>query len=168
MSTKTLTREQLVTLCVGNWLNKYSQIYPMYGKTLADLPERFEVFTEEFRRVDPEVLDLAFKATCSTCSEFPTPADVRKHVTAIATRVQMERNSRELASRPAKPELTSGELVPVKRLMEMPEFKSACRMPKQKPREIRQLTLEEHEARINELKRQAAMLQGNRETAAVR
>jgi len=96
----------------------------MYGKTLDDFPERFDEFLEEFERTNPEVLDLAFKAARGTCTEFPTPADVRKHVQPIAVRVMQERESAQIAAWPSKEQIASGEAVPVRQLTESPQFQS--------------------------------------------
>lgn len=52
----------------------------MYGKTLADFPERFDEFLEEFSDVDPDELDAAFRAARGACTQFPTPGDVRKQM----------------------------------------------------------------------------------------
>lgn len=103
---KTLTREQRVILLIGNWLKRYSQIYPMYGKTLEDLPERPKEFLDEFRHEDPEELDAAFRSTRGTCLEFPTPAHVRAQLKRVPQRLQHERLLAEgeaITSREAKP-----------------------------------------------------------------
>ena len=80
---RTPTPEQHRTLLVGNWLKRYAAIYPMYGKTLADFPERFDEFLDEFKTTSPDVLDEAFRLARGACAEFPTPADVRKQIVNV-------------------------------------------------------------------------------------
>ncbi len=113
--TTTPTSEQRVILLVGNWLKRYSQIYPMYGKTLSELPERMTEFLDEFRGEDPDELDRAFREVRGTCTEFPTPAAVRSQLKRAPERIrheQMLAQSAEIVSRDAKPSGWRGNVTP--------------------------------------------------------
>src|ERR1044071_4066285 len=124
-----LTAEQLTILCVANWLKRYSQIYPMYGKKLEDFPERPKQFLEAFKGTDPETLDTAFALARDVCREFPTPADVKEQLAKVPqsdrVRLAYERRKaaieampppRQLKSAMDQPEPKNGH--PVKQLSE--------------------------------------------------
>lgn len=95
----------------------------MYGKTLADFPDRFDEFLEEFEKTPPDVLDEAFRLTRGVCSEFPTPADVRKQVqvaSATIERKRLEVESEERSRRALKPP----NWIPLKQLEETTQFQA--------------------------------------------
>ena len=52
----------------------------MYGKTLEQLPDRFEAFESALSDLEPASLEAAFRACLRTCTEFPTPANVRSQL----------------------------------------------------------------------------------------
>lgn len=52
----------------------------MYGKTLEQLPDRFEAFEAALSDLEPTALEGAFRACLKTCTEFPTPADVLRQL----------------------------------------------------------------------------------------
>ena len=145
-----LTPEQRRILCVGNWLKRYSQIYPMYGKSLGDFPERFKEFLDEFQEADPDSLDAAFRAARGTCTQFPTPADVRAALHTIPLSEEFERRRTEIYERrkaailaaPPAPQLASVQ---------------DARTPAQ--RERAKLPDEEQQQRVTLLRRQLDQLQ---------
>lgn len=98
----------------------------MYGKTLADYPERFDEFLEEFETTKPDVLDAAFKACRGACTEFPTPGDVRKQIPGVLSEMrhkQLEADSREISQRALKPD----DWVPLEQLEATPQFQALVR-----------------------------------------
>lgn len=117
----------------------------MYGKTLeVDFPERFDEFLDEFKETSPGVLDEAFRLARGVCTEFPTPADVRKQI--VNVKVPQELLDTAYEKRKA-------------RILAQPEpkmLKSVLDEEKPKPREIRQFTEAELQARLDVLKFQAA------------
>lgn len=72
----------------------------MYGKTLADYPERMEQFLDEFRGANPELLDKAFAQARGGVREFPTPADVRRFYDNLT---EIPRERKDILEREAKP-----------------------------------------------------------------
>ncbi len=48
----------------------------MYGKTLADYPEKLEAFKLALQDLKPEAIDYAFQQAIKTLTEFPTPAQI--------------------------------------------------------------------------------------------
>ncbi len=48
----------------------------MYGKTLADYPEKLEAFKLALQDLKPEAIDFAFQQAIKTLTEFPTPAQI--------------------------------------------------------------------------------------------
>lgn len=48
----------------------------MYGKTLADYPEKFEAFKLALVGLKPEVMDFSFRQALEKLFEFPTPAQI--------------------------------------------------------------------------------------------
>lgn len=115
----------------------------MYGKTLADFPERFDEFLDEFRSTSPSVLDEAFRLARGVCDQFPTPADVRRQIANVPPQKSIqdayERRKAQIMAQPA-PKL----------------LKSVLDEEKPKPREVRELSEAELESRLEELRFQAA------------
>ena len=73
------TEHQLRVLIVAKWLNRYSAIYPMYGKLLGQ--ERFQEFLDTFKDTSPNDLEYAFAKTRDEhVGEFPVPAEVMKRL----------------------------------------------------------------------------------------
>lgn len=145
--TPKLTFEQQRILLVANWLKRYSAIYPMYGKTLVDFPERSDEFLEEFRHDDPALLDEAFAAARGACTEFPTPADIRK----LLSKIQVPAERVQLAYERRKQAQLAG---PAPKLLE-----SVLDEPKPKAkRPLRLLTEAEHAERVEFLKKQVQQL----------
>lgn len=61
----------------------------MYGKTLADFPDRFSMFLEVLAHENVEDINAAFLECSRTCVEFPVPAQVLKaSQKAAAERIQ--------------------------------------------------------------------------------
>lgn len=145
---QTPTLEQQRILLVGNWLKRYAAIYPMYGKSLADFPERLDEFLDEFKAADPALLDEAFAAARGACTEFPTPADVRK----LLDKIQVPTDRVQLAYERRKQAQLSAP---------QPKMLASVLDEKFTPisRKIAQLTEEEHNERVKLLRRQLEKLQ---------
>lgn len=119
----------------------------MYGKSLADFPERFDEFLAEFAVDDLAQLDEAFQAARGVCAEFPTPADIRK----LLSKIQVPAERVQLAYERRKHAQLTGE--PPKLL------KSVLDEPKPKAkRPLRLLAEAEHAERVEFLKRQVKQL----------
>lgn len=67
---------------IGAWLRRYAQVFPMYGKTLEQLPDRFDAFEAALSDLTPQELERGFRECLKTCREFPTPADVLGQIKA--------------------------------------------------------------------------------------
>lgn len=114
----------------------------MYGKTLDETPERFDEFLEEFRAVDPETLDEAFRIARGRFKEFPTPAEVRAclELAPRSNRIleAYERRKEAYLAAPPRPTL--------------PSMLDSKQTPKK--REIAQLSKQEVDERLTVLRRQ--------------
>ncbi len=117
----------------------------MYGKTLADYPERFDEFLDEFKSADPERLDTAFRRARGGCKEFPTPADVRLLYNLLEpTKAELDR-------------IEQKGRVMLNAYGNAPKYlpPSALDEPKPTPRPIQQPTEAEWAARLEQLRNQA-------------
>lgn len=121
----------------------------MYGKTLNDFPERFGEFLDEFKSIPPGVLDEAFRLARGVCTEFPTPADVRKQIAFV----QVPDEKTEAAYERLKARLAGqGE---VKMLSSVTDEQA-------RPlREVRQLSEAEVEQRLEQLAKQKVTVLGS-------
>lgn len=116
----------------------------MYGKTLDDFPERFNEFLDEFRSVDPDRLDAAFRTARGRFKEFPTPAQVRECLPPLSAE-RLEAAHKRLRERiEAQPEQ---KMLP-----------SALDEKAPPPREVKAMTTEEIERKMDELLRQREQL----------
>src|SRR3990167_6397330 len=70
------TIKQQRILCVARWLQRYADTFHMYGKTLADFPERQEAFLQVLATLSVDAIDAGFAACLNTCTEFPVPFEV--------------------------------------------------------------------------------------------
>lgn len=61
---------------IERWLARCAATFPMYGKTLADYPEKFEAFKLALTGLKPEVMDFAFQQAIKKLFEFPMPAQI--------------------------------------------------------------------------------------------
>jgi hypothetical protein len=100
---KTPTPEQVRILLVGNWLKRYAQTFPMYGKTLEDFPERFGMFLKALEDQRNEDIEAGFLECVKACNGFPVPAEVldasrrnaARRYAADAERKQLEDRKRD-------------------------------------------------------------------------
>ena len=97
------TPEELKTRCAGLWLQRYADIFRMYGKTLENFPQRLEGFLQVLSAVPLAAMDAGFAACLNTCVEFPVPQEVE----AAAVKWQLEHRDDEsvqkILDRPDKP-----------------------------------------------------------------
>ena len=77
------TSAPLVNLLLVRWLQRCAETFPMYGKTLADYPGRFELFREATANLSDLQLDFAFKQAAAELTEFPLPAQIRQYAEAM-------------------------------------------------------------------------------------
>jgi hypothetical protein len=122
----------------------------MFGKSLTDFPERFSEFLDEFRDADPDALDAAFRAARGTCTQFPTPADVRAALQTIPPSDEFTRRRNEIYERRKALILAAAPA---------PQLPSVQDEQKPKQRERAQLSEAEHQERMALLLRQLDQLQ---------
>ena len=75
----------------------------MYGKTLADFPDRQEGFMFVLSALPLDTMDAGFAACMNTCSEFPVPQEV--HAAALKWQLanREAESARQVVDRPNKP-----------------------------------------------------------------
>lgn len=105
MPPKKPSSHELRVLLVARWLKRYAEVYPMYGKTLADYPDRFNAFLEVLSDLAPESVDAGFAAVMNhPDSNFPVPGQVREAAIQHGLRKAQETP----VPRPALPPTNSG------------------------------------------------------------
>jgi len=65
------------------WLERCAETFPMYGKTLKQLPEKFDVFRMALADLATERIDFGFQEAVKNLTEFPTPAQIRQFAEAM-------------------------------------------------------------------------------------
>ena len=88
-----LTPELLKKQCVVLWLQRYANVFRMYGKTLADFPDRQEGFMFVLSALPLDALDAGFAVCMNSCVEFPVPQEVH----AAALKWQLDRREADSA-----------------------------------------------------------------------
>ncbi len=84
---------------IERWLARCAATFPMYGKTLADYPEKFEAFGLALSGLNPPMIDFAFQEAVKRLAEFPVPAQILE----FAAEYQVPER-REMERLPAKPD----------------------------------------------------------------
>lgn len=104
MPPKKPSSHELRVLLVAKWLKRYAEVYPMYGKTLADYPDRFDSFLAVLSDLSPESVDAGFSAVMNhPDSNFPVPGQVREAAIQYGVRKAQETP----ALRPLLPPISS-------------------------------------------------------------
>ncbi len=101
---KRTTEPSRITL-VALWLQRCAQTFPMYGKTLADFPDRFNAFRDALSDLGDADINAGFELAIRRLTEFPVPAEIRSLATEAVqqnqTRLAEEsiRNQRQIEDR---------------------------------------------------------------------
>ena len=86
------TKEPPVNILLVQWLQRCAETFPMYGKTLADYPGRFELFRDALAGLTDAAIDYGFKQALKYLTEFPVPAQVLEYAESMPAPVESQRN----------------------------------------------------------------------------